>query len=67
LAAGAELTLAGRTMGEIEEMALRQALAACGQSRARAARMLGISEKTVYNMLRRFETTAAPEATRLAG
>lgn len=53
-------SLAGRTFEEIEQLALTQTLAACGQNRARAARMLGLSEKTVYNMLRR-HATAQPE------
>jgi len=52
-------SLAGRTFEEIERLALTQTLAACGQNRAKAARMLGLSEKTVYNMLRRHAAAMA--------
>lgn len=48
---------AGQTMAEIERRALEETLTACGQNRARAARMLGLSEKTVYNMIRRHSAT----------
>jgi len=47
--------LAGRTLFEIEREALVQTLTACRQNRAQTARMLGVSEKTVYNMMHRHQ------------
>jgi DNA-binding NtrC family response regulator len=56
--------LVGRTLEEIERDALIQTLHSCQQSRTMTARMLGVSEKTVYNMMRRHGLTApaSPEA-----
>jgi DNA-binding NtrC family response regulator len=54
IAAGAEqLQLAGLSLEQLEQLALTQTLAACGNNRAEAARRLGISEKTIYNKLQR--------------
>ena len=53
--ASAPAGLAGRTLLEIERDALVQTLAACRQNRAQTARMLGVSEKTVYNMMHRHQ------------
>lgn len=50
--------LAGLRLESIERMALQQTLAACGQNRAEAGRMLGVAEKTVYNMMRRLDLTS---------
>jgi DNA-binding NtrC family response regulator len=47
-------SLAGRTMDEIEKMALLQTLNYVHGNKARAARELGISEKSIYNKLKRF-------------
>ena len=63
----AEPRLAGHTLDEIERAALVQTLAACDESRTRTARMLGVSEKTVYNMLRRHQLIpSAPQEALLA-
>ncbi|MCE5228938.1 sigma-54 dependent transcriptional regulator [bacterium] len=45
--------LAGLTLDEIERLAIEQTLDACGGNKARAARQLGISEKTIYNKISR--------------
>ncbi|MCA9176698.1 MAG: sigma-54-dependent Fis family transcriptional regulator [Planctomycetales bacterium] len=45
--------LAGRTLADIENQALRETLEVCGGNRAMAAQMLGISERSVYNKLKR--------------
>lgn len=45
--------LAGMTLEEIEKLALLETLRACDGSRAKAARMLGISERSIYNMIKR--------------
>jgi len=47
------LTLAGRTLAEIEMQAIEDTLAACGGNKALSARQLGISEKSIYNKMRR--------------
>ncbi len=41
------------TLAELEEQALQEALSRCQGNRAAAARLLGVSEKTIYNKLRR--------------
>ena len=51
--AGAGPTLAGMTLDRIEKLALTQTLDATAGNRAKAARILGVSEKTVYNLLHR--------------
>lgn len=43
---------ASTTLGELEERAIRAALARHGGNRARAARDLGITERTLYNKLK---------------
>lgn len=45
-------SLAGLTLEEIERRAIRDSLDACGGNRAAAARMLGVSERTIYNKIR---------------
>jgi transcriptional regulator with GAF, ATPase, and Fis domain len=45
--------LAGKTLDEIERLAIVQTLQACRGNKAKSARMLGISEKSVYNKMRR--------------
>lgn len=44
----------GQTLEEIERMAIEQALRQCGNDKTRAARMLGVSVKTIYNKLMRY-------------
>jgi len=48
------LGMAGMTLAEIERLALLDTLKACNGSRAGAARMLGLSEKTIYNKIKRY-------------
>ena len=45
--------LAGKTIEEIERMAILQTLDACNGNKAKSARMLGISEKSIYNKMKR--------------
>ena len=52
--AAAPASLAGLTLAEIEQRALRDTLALCGQRKAEAARMLGIADKTIYNKMKRY-------------
>lgn len=46
------LHLAGLKMSEIEQRAIEQTLESCGNNRTEAARMLGISERSIYNKIR---------------
>lgn len=54
-AALGEASLAGQTLREIEKRALIDTLEAEGGNKAMAARQLGVSEKSIYNKLRRFD------------
>ena len=45
--------LTGFDLRSLERMALEQTLAACDNNRAETARRLGITEKSVYNKLKR--------------
>jgi len=45
-------SLAGLTLDHVERMAIAETLKSCGGNRATAARMLGISERSVYNKIR---------------
>jgi DNA-binding NtrC family response regulator len=47
------LTLAGKTLAEIERLAILETLSHCEGNKAQAARVLGISEKSIYNKMRR--------------
>ena len=47
--------LTGYDLRSLERMALEQTLAACDNNRAETARRLGITEKSVYNKLKRME------------
>ncbi|HEY1066417.1 MAG TPA: sigma 54-interacting transcriptional regulator [Pirellulales bacterium] len=47
--------LAGLTLAEIERRAIRETLTACRGNKAAAARMLGISEKSIYNKMKRLQ------------
>jgi len=46
-------SLAGLTLEQLERRALVETLRACGGNKAATARSLGVSEKTVYNKLKR--------------
>ncbi len=54
-AAMVQASLAGQTLKEIEKRALIDTLEAEGGNKAMAARRLGVSEKSIYNKLRRFD------------
>lgn len=49
-----------QTLEELERHAVRDALERCGGNKAAAARCLGISEKTIYNMMKRFQLSESP-------
>ena len=49
----APYSLVGKTLDEIEREAIIQTLEACHGNKAQTARVLGISEKSVYNKMRR--------------
>lgn len=46
-------TLAGRTLEELERQAILDTLQASGGNKAMAARILGITEKSIYNKMKR--------------
>lgn len=48
-----QTSLAGKTLAEIEYLAILQTLDATDGNKAMAARILGISEKSIYNKLKR--------------
>ena len=52
-------TLAGNTLQEIERQAIIETLEACDGNKAKSARMLGISEKSIYNKMRRLSIGAS--------
>ncbi|MCE5231208.1 sigma-54 dependent transcriptional regulator [bacterium] len=54
--------LAGLTLEELERIAIDQTLETCRGNKARSARMLGISEKTIYNKLLKFSSKPKPDA-----
>lgn len=54
-ASKATTPLAGQTLEEIERKAIIETLQACNGNKAKSARMLGISEKSIYNKMRRLE------------
>ncbi|MBK1832021.1 sigma-54-dependent Fis family transcriptional regulator [Verrucomicrobiaceae bacterium R5-34] len=45
--------LAGQTLEEIEKSAIEQTLSLCGGNKAQTARKLGITEKSIYNKMKR--------------
>jgi len=51
------LELAGMSMAEIERMAVINTLRACGGNKAKTARQLGVSEKTIYNKIKQYNLT----------
>ncbi|QGJ68413.1 PEP-CTERM-box response regulator transcription factor [Planctomycetales bacterium 10988] len=52
-----ETSLAGLPLEEVERRAIRDTLLECNGNRADAARMLGVSERTVYNKIRKLGLT----------
>jgi len=51
------LELAGMSMAEIERLAVIDTLRACGGNKAKTARQLGVSEKTIYNKIKQYNLT----------
>jgi len=49
-----ELSLGGIPLATLEEKALRQTLELCRGNKTEAARRLGVSGKTIYNMMSRY-------------
>ena len=49
----APISLAGMTLKQVEALAIEQTLKACKGNKAKSARMLGISEKSIYNKMKR--------------
>ena len=49
-----EMGLAGFTLAEIERSAIIETMQACGGNKAKTARKLGVSEKTVYNKIKQY-------------
>jgi DNA-binding NtrC family response regulator len=47
--------LSGKTLREVECAAVCAALDASGGKRAAAAKQLGVSEKTIYNLIKRYQ------------
>ncbi|MFC5051534.1 sigma-54-dependent transcriptional regulator [Rubritalea spongiae] len=47
--------LAGMTLADVEKLAIAQTLELCGGNKAESARKLGISEKSIYNKMKRLE------------
>ncbi|PTX99557.1 hypothetical protein DB346_17120 [Verrucomicrobia bacterium LW23] len=51
---GPPFNLSGWKIEDLERFAIQQTLAACNNNKAEAARVLGISEKSIYNKLKQF-------------
>ncbi len=49
------MTLAGLALAEVERLAIEQTLDHCDGNKAQAARILCISEKSIYNKMKRLE------------
>jgi DNA-binding NtrC family response regulator len=47
--------LAGRSLADLEKLAIQQTLELCGGRKAEAARLLGIAEKSIYNKIKKYE------------
>jgi two-component system, NtrC family, response regulator HydG len=56
-AKGDGFDLAGRSMAEIERAAIRATLALVGGNRQKAAKILGIGERTLYRKIKEYELT----------
>jgi DNA-binding NtrC family response regulator len=50
----ASTSLAGRTLAEIERRSIVETIRSTGGNKAKAARLLGVSEKTIYNKIRHY-------------
>ncbi|MEM8732677.1 MAG: helix-turn-helix domain-containing protein [Planctomycetota bacterium] len=58
-AQSADSFLAGRTLAEIERCAIIATIRYCKGNKAASARSLGISEKSIYNKMRRLNISNA--------
>jgi DNA-binding NtrC family response regulator len=56
-------SLGGYTLAEIERSAIIETLELCGGNKSRAARSLGISEKSIYNKMKRFGIMKSGDST----
>ncbi|MDR1383923.1 MAG: sigma 54-interacting transcriptional regulator [Planctomycetaceae bacterium] len=54
---GRWLGIAGMSMNDVQRQAILETLAFCGGNKQHTAKMLGISEKTLYNKLKAYEIT----------
>ena len=54
---GAEVTLGGRTAEDVERQHIRQTLELVGGNRAKAARVMGIGERTLYRKIKQYDLT----------
>ncbi len=48
-------SLAGRSLADIERRAIRETLELCNGNKTEAARRLGISQKSIYNKIKRYD------------
>ena len=64
---GNQTGIAGRSLREIERMAIEQTLDLCRGNKAKAARTLGISEKSIYNKMDRLGITLGREGIHVQG
>ena len=49
------MSLAGQALSDIERRAIRETLELCNGNRTEAARRLGISQKSIYNKMKRYD------------
>lgn len=50
---GITTSIAGRSLAELECQAIKETLESCGGNKSKSARILGISQKSIYNKMRR--------------
>lgn len=58
-----DASLVGVSLAELEKRAILATLESTGGNRAEAARLLGVSERTIYNRLKEFSADEAGDAT----
>lgn len=58
------ISLAGQTLAELEKRAIQDTLTACNGNKAQSARELGISEKSIYNKIKRHSIMSPPATNR---
>ena len=47
-------SLSGQSLAEIERQAIVETLESCSGNKAKAARVLGVSERTIYNKMEKY-------------